>query len=225
MVTDNSAYQGQASDDDDPGGSPNGDSDLLSTGGLSKLFCLGGSSIASSLPHRIRHKPARYTPIHIANAKKVLAKKVNTFDTPTLRDGMSRDDSHFWRNAVQTEIDTLKARETWELVPRPPRTRVLPSKMVLKIKRQPKGDVDRYKARLVALGFLQREGYYDETFSPVVDFTTVRIALALAVHEKMHVHHVDVTGAETITTHLASAFMLVPGVTSFPTCFTHGMRV
>jgi hypothetical protein len=71
---------------------------------------------------------------------------------------MSRDDSHLWRNAVQTEIDTLKARETWELIPRPPRTRVLPRKMVLKVERQPKGDVDRYKARLVVLGFLQREG-------------------------------------------------------------------
>jgi Reverse transcriptase (RNA-dependent DNA polymerase) len=45
------------------------------------------------------------------------------------------------------------------------------------------------------LGCLQREEDYDETFSPAVDFTTVRIALALAVHEKMHVHHVDVTGA------------------------------
>jgi hypothetical protein len=108
---------------------------------------------------------------------------------------MSRDDSHIWRNAVQTEIDTLKARETWELFPRSPRTRVLPSKMVLKIKRQPNGDVDRYKKRLVALGCLHREGDHDETFSPLVDFTMVRFALALAIHERTHVHHVDVTGA------------------------------
>jgi Reverse transcriptase (RNA-dependent DNA polymerase) len=131
----------------------------------------------------------------MAKAKKVFPKNVNTFDTPALLEGMSRDDSHLWRKAVQTEIDALKARGTWEIVPRPPRTRVLPSKMVLKIKRQPNGDVDSYKARLVALGCFQSEEDYDETFSPVVDFTTVRIALALAVHEKMHVHHVDVTGA------------------------------
>jgi hypothetical protein len=131
MVTDNSADQGQASDDDDPGGSTNGDSDFLSPGGPSKLSVSGGSSIALSRPHRIRHKPARYTPTHKANAKKVLPKKVNTIDTPTLREGMSRDDSHLWRNAVQTEIETLKARGTWELVARSPRTRVLPSKMVL----------------------------------------------------------------------------------------------
>jgi hypothetical protein len=37
VVTDNSTDQGQASDDDDPGGSPNGDSDLLSPGGTSDM--------------------------------------------------------------------------------------------------------------------------------------------------------------------------------------------
>jgi Reverse transcriptase (RNA-dependent DNA polymerase) len=31
--------------------------------------------------------------------------------------------------------------------------------------------------------------------SPVVDFSTVRSALTLAVYDKGHVHHSDVTGA------------------------------
>jgi hypothetical protein len=48
VVTDNSADQGQASDDDDPGGSPNGYSDMSPAGGPSKLSVSGGSSIASS---------------------------------------------------------------------------------------------------------------------------------------------------------------------------------
>jgi hypothetical protein len=137
----------------------------------------------SSRPQRIRHKPTRYTPTYMAKAKKMLPKKVNTFDTPTLLEGMSRDDSYIGRTAVQTEVDTLKARGTWELVPRPPRTRVLPSKIALQIKRRPK-DVDRSNARLVALSCLQREDDCDETFAPVVDFTPVRIALSLAIHER-----------------------------------------
>jgi hypothetical protein len=58
---------------------------------------------------------------------------------------MSRDDSYLWRTAVQTDIDTLNACGTWERVLRPSRTRVLPSKMVLAIKRRPNGDVDGYK--------------------------------------------------------------------------------
>jgi Reverse transcriptase (RNA-dependent DNA polymerase) len=81
------------------------------------------------------------------------------------------------------------------LVDRPQNARVLPSKVVLKIKRCPDGTIDRYKARVNALGCLQRQSDYDETFSRVVDFSTVRSALTLAVYDKEHVHNIDITGA------------------------------
>jgi hypothetical protein len=63
-------------------------------------------------------------------------------------------------------MNTLKERGTWELIDRPQNARVLPSKVVLKIKRCPNGTIDRYKAILVALGFLQVQSDYDETFEP-----------------------------------------------------------
>jgi hypothetical protein len=81
------------------------------------------------------------------------------------------------------------------LVTRPKNVRVLPSKVVLKIKRTPDGSVDRYKARLVALGCLQKEFDCDETFSPVVDFATVRTALTVAVYDQEMIRHIDVPGA------------------------------
>jgi Reverse transcriptase (RNA-dependent DNA polymerase) len=59
----------------------------------------------------------------------------------------------------------------------------------------PRWSGDRYKARLVALGCLQKESDYDETLSPVVDFATVRTALTLAVYDQEMIHHIDVTGA------------------------------
>jgi Reverse transcriptase (RNA-dependent DNA polymerase) len=87
----------------------------------------------------------------------------------------------------------VKARGSWTLITRPKHVRVLPSKVVLKIKRAPDGSVDRYKARLVALGCLQKGSDCDETFSPVVDFATVRTALTLAVSDHETIHHIDVT--------------------------------
>jgi hypothetical protein len=54
------------------------------------------------------------------------------------------------------------------LVTRPKNVRVLPSKVVLMIKRASDGSVDRYKAHLVALGCLQKKSDYDETFCPVL---------------------------------------------------------
>ena len=55
--------------------------------------------------------------------------------------------------------------------------------MVYKIKRDSKGNVERFKARLMAKGFTQREGIdYNETFSPVSYKDSFRIIMALVAH-------------------------------------------
>ena len=54
----------------------------------------------------------------------------------------------------------------------------------------------KYKARLVARGYLQVLGIdYDETFSPVTRLETVRLVLAIAAQLCLHIHQVDVETA------------------------------
>ena len=84
----------------------------------------------------------------------------------------------------------------WELVELPEGKKPIGCKWVYKIKKGANGEIDRYKARLVAKGFSQQHGFdYDETFSPVARFESLRLLLALAVQSGLTVHQMDVTTA------------------------------
>ena len=51
----------------------------------------------------------------------------------------------------------------------------------------------KYKARLVAKGFSQREGIdYNEIFSPVVKFKTIRMMLSVVVQFDLELEQMDV---------------------------------
>ncbi|TQE12334.1 hypothetical protein C1H46_001987 [Malus baccata] len=101
-----------------------------------------------------------------------------------------------WRNAMQEEFEALQKQGTWELVPVPQNRNVIGSKWVYKLKKDQDGKVSRYKARLVAQGFSQEHGLeYDETFSPVVRHTTVRLVLSLAAMNKWDLRQLDVKNA------------------------------
>ena len=69
-------------------------------------------------------------------------------------------------------------------------------KWVYKLKRHVDGSIARYKARLVARGYLQQYGLdYDETFSPVVKPAIVRLLLALAVNNGWELRQLDMSNA------------------------------
>jgi Reverse transcriptase (RNA-dependent DNA polymerase) len=104
-------------------------------------------------------------------------------DTPTLTKDLQSSQSELWMEAIAEEFESLLEAETWDVVQPPVGLRIFPSKFVLKVKRNSNGSIERYKARLVLLGHLQRPDIdFFETYAPVVDFTAVRIALAIASH-------------------------------------------
>ena len=113
-----------------------------------------------------------------------------------LKEAMSSSERSKWQEAMKKEINSLQANEVWDLVKLPPGRKVVGSKWVFKRKLGPDGLVERHKARLVAQGFSQKFGWdYEETFSPVVRGESVRRVIALAVHQELKLHQMDVTTA------------------------------
>jgi len=70
-------------------------------------------------------------------------------------------------------------------------------RFVFKLKRFADGTIERYKARLVARGFMQIHGvHYVDSFSPTANIVSLRLALVLGVNIKhMFLRHMDVKAA------------------------------
>lgn len=101
-----------------------------------------------------------------------------------------------WREAVESELTSLRKNEVYKEAELPQGEKVIDSKMIFKIKRDGEGKVVRHKARLVVRGFQQRAGIdYEDTFAPVVRFTTIRALLAVAAARNWTVKQLDVQTA------------------------------
>ena len=101
-----------------------------------------------------------------------------------------------WKEAADSEYQSLMENGSWELVELPSGRKPVGCRWVFKTKRGSDGKVERYKARLVAKGYTQKFGEdYDETFSPVVRYSSVRALLAFAVQNEMIIHQMDVVTA------------------------------
>ena len=91
------------------------------------------------------------------------------------------------------EYQSIMKNDVWDVVPRPDGKSVVTSKWIYKIKHAIDGSIEKYKAGFVAHGFSQKEGIdYEETFSPIARYTSIRSVLALAVVMKWNIHQMDV---------------------------------
>ncbi|KAJ9532152.1 hypothetical protein QJQ45_003955 [Haematococcus lacustris] len=114
----------------------------------------------------------------------------------TIKEALAGPQSEQWSLAADEEMQSLLSYGTWELVALPEGCRPLANRWVWSVKRDGRGSIVRFKARLVVKGFLQREGIdFHELHAPVSKHATVRALLAVAAAEDMELEHLDVKTA------------------------------
>ena len=120
-------------------------------------------------------------------------------DPKSLQQARKSPNADKWIAATHEELSSLEANNTWTIVNKhdiPREHRILQSKFIFKTKLDQDGGVARYKARLVALGNLQREGIdYNEVYAPVAHLTTLRVFFAMAANLQVIPKQMDVVTA------------------------------
>lgn len=97
---------------------------------------------------------------------------------------------------MDEEYNSLLVNNTWELSKAPPGVKPLGLKWVYRIKRDTAGNIERYKARIVAKGYEQQHGIdYDEVFAPVSKYSSFRTFLAKAAAEDLELDVIDIKTA------------------------------
>jgi len=101
-----------------------------------------------------------------------------------------------WIEVMNAEIKVIEVNNTWILTNQPQHKTAIGCKWVYKIKHRFDGFIERYKARLVAIGYPQIEGQdYLDVYSLVAKLITVRILLALAIVNRWYLKQLDVNNA------------------------------
>lgn len=104
--------------------------------------------------------------------------------------------SREWIDAMKEELEALKKHGTMSLVELPTGKKAIGLKWVFKIKMDEHAVVQRYKARIVVKGYAQEAGIdFEETFSPVARFETIRLVISLAAQYGWEIKQFDVKSA------------------------------
>lgn len=129
----------------------------------------------------------------------------------TFREAVSGPDGAKWSEAINQELLAHEENGTWTVVDKKPSDKLIDSKWVFKVIEGSTTGECRYKARLCARGFLQREGVdYNETFAPVVRYDSLRAFLAKTTQEDYELAQFDVYTAFLYGELEEDIFMKIP---------------
>jgi len=79
-----------------------------------------------------------------------------------------------WKVVMDEEMRALLENKTWEVVDFPQGKKIVSCKWIFSVKFKPDGEIERYKARLMAQGCTQTYGIdYEEMFAPVAKMNSI----------------------------------------------------
>ena len=117
-------------------------------------------------------------------------------DPSTLEQAKARPDWPQWESALLAEYNSLKKREVFGPAVNNLDSKPIGHKLIFTRKRDENGNIIRYKVRLVAQGYTQQPGIdFEQTYSPVMDSTSFRYLLSLAVQLTLETRLLDVVTA------------------------------
>lgn len=116
--------------------------------------------------------------------------KVESELEPTIYEEVVTDKE--WWLVIQNEVESIK-NDTWELVDPLDDKQAITTRWIFKAKRGALGEVEKFKARLVACGFQQTEGVdYFDTYALVVCWSTIRTIIVIIVKKRWSIKHFDI---------------------------------
>ena len=105
---------------------------------------------------------------------------------------MSDRNSNLWYDAILDEMNSMAKNHAWDLVELLEQAKATGCKWVYKTKRNSTGNIEWFKARLVAKWFTQQEGIdYHETVSLVSKKDSFRLIMALVAHFDLELHQME----------------------------------
>jgi hypothetical protein len=117
-----------------------------------------------------------------------------TDDEPKLvREPIDSAEGKPWKDAMVEEMESLYNNETWDLVKLPSGRNLVSNKWVFEKKMNAAGQVEKFKAQLVAKGYSQVEGVdFDDIFSPVAKLASIRVLVSLVATFDVEIEQMDV---------------------------------
>jgi hypothetical protein len=127
---------------------------------------------------RIRKPVKRYSKLDFHSAYVLTA----IDDEPKLVDeAFDSIDGKILKETMVEEMESLYNNERWDLVNLPSERKIVGRKWVFKKKMNVAGQVEKFKAQLVAKGYSQVEGVeFGDIFSHVAKLNSIRVLMSLA---------------------------------------------